>query len=151
MKRERQKVYMIQSIGWYYNDEQDVPSDALLLRAFRTREAAEAHLRTLDAAASQVRPTEGENPFPGLLLASTDPVAAERELLAFLDRFGLPHPPPGSPVVVDHDWRDEFWWQEEILGQANQLPPPGAREFQGWFYGLFLNDANYEIVETYLE
>jgi hypothetical protein len=150
MKRERQKVYMVQLIGWYYNDEQDLPSGAKLLKAFRSREAAEAHARSLDI---RIDPNSGENPFPVVIRQNGRPLGEQEPyLLAMLDECGLPHPPrPLHVVASGHDWADADWWRgchEQLISSAESQ----AGAF--WqFWGLFQHDGtdHFEVVETYLD
>lgn len=150
MRRERQKVYMVQRVGWYYNDEQDLPTGATLVRAFRTREAAQA---SMEALAGRIDPNSGDNPFPLTIRRSGRPLGElEPSLIAILDEARLPHPPVPTHVVASgHIWTDEAWWARcrEQLDRARDADPRAY-----WtFWNFFDTDGSerFEVVETFLD
>src|SRR5262249_21545869 len=147
---ERQKVYMVQRIGWYYNDEQDLPTQARLLQAFRGREAAESYAKAL---AAPIDSTSGENPFPQYLLKAGRPLGeVEPSFIAQPDECGLPHPPVPTRVVASgHDWADADWWARcrEQLARVLQVDPGVCWRFWA-FFELDVTDR-FEVVETFLD
>jgi hypothetical protein len=119
-------AFVVQEIGWNYNDEyfyrgSDGETDDRPVRAFRTREGAEAHRRALEADREGM---EQLNPFEfGQSLAAVTSLTS-RELARRLTALGL-EPPDIEPDEDDggEEWLGWFeWWQdagEQLTAEQN--------------------------------
>ena len=140
--RSRQKLYVVQQIGWHSNDEQMIPGELNLLKAFRSRERAEAHRRELE---SQARADPAQHFASVIEFLFGDGLASvtslrEEQMLAHLQRFGIEPPPKDGPRFR---W-DHYPWWEEIQGR---LEGETLRQF----LEAFDRRQYYQVVETEME
>ena len=111
------KAYIVQRIGWNYNDEYfyrgEGEEDDVPVKAFRDRARAEAHLRQLhdEEAADWV----GLNPFEfGRRLADVTSLSGA-ELAARVQALGFPPPQVNDEIGEGYVW---FEWWNEAMGDA---------------------------------
>jgi hypothetical protein len=139
---QREKLYVIQRIDWHYNDEQMIPGTLNLLKAFRSKERAEAHRQELEAQARADTDRHWNYVMDFLFGDGLDAVTTlkEEQLLAHIARFGIEPPPKDGPQCR---WNHYYWWEElrdrlDVETLRRFLEPFDRRQY-------------YQVVETEME